>query len=140
MRMLTIRNSYGPASTAGLFVLGFDPFGFTLEDVVREGPKVPGETAIPAGRYKVILSASHVFKNRDGSPKVLPELLDVPGFSGVRIHGGNTAADTKGCILVGKYRDRSDYIHESQAAAIVAVLQAAGGEHEIEIINAWRAA
>jgi hypothetical protein len=133
MRMTVLRNSYGNASTGGVFVLGFDPFGYTLEDAVREGPKIPGETAIPAGRYKVILSPSPAFKG-----KILPELLAVPGFAGIRIHGGNTPADTKGCILVAKYRDRSDYIHDSQAGAIVAALQAEGGEHEIEILNGWR--
>lgn len=135
MRMLVIRNSYGLASTGGVFILGYDPFGFTLEDAVREGAKVPGETAIPAGRYKVRLSPSPAFKG-----KILPELIGVPGFTGVRIHGGNTAADTEGCILVAKNRLRSDYIQDSLSDALVAVLKVNGGEHEIEIINAWRQA
>ena len=69
----------------------------TIEDVVRE-EKIAGETAIPAGRYQVIVSHSPRFK------KQLPLLLRVPNFTGVRIHAGNSEGDTEGCILVGQTR------------------------------------
>lgn len=77
---------------------------FTLEDVVRQDPdpstpqneaKVYGETAIPAGTYPVKLTLSPRFK------KLLPRILNVPGFDGILIHKGNGPEDTKGCILVG---------------------------------------
>lgn len=69
---------------------------FSLEDVVRVGPKVVHETAIPAGRYRVIITRSARFA------RMLPLVCDVPGFSGIRIHAGNTNDDTSGCILVGQ--------------------------------------
>lgn len=76
---------------------------YTLEDTVREIRgvpvsvwKIPGQTAIPVGHYPVEITQSQRFK------KPLPLLLNVPGFIGIRIHAGNTAANTEGCILVGK--------------------------------------
>jgi hypothetical protein len=67
---------------------------YTLEDKVRE-EKIAGKTAIPMGRYKVDITHSPRF-NCD-----MPLLFDVPNFKGVRIHTGNVADHTEGCLLVG---------------------------------------
>lgn len=69
---------------------------FGIEDIVRpSGEKKFGETAIPAGTYQV----ANTYSPRFG--KYLPLLLNVPGFAGVRIHPGNYAKDTEGCLLPG---------------------------------------
>lgn len=79
----------------------------TLEDAVIDlsnEAKVYGQTAIPYGSYKVILSISPKFKDRSWAKPnfgLVPEVLDVPHFAAIRIHPGSSAADTYGCPLVG---------------------------------------
>ncbi|MBQ5596388.1 MAG: hypothetical protein IIU75_04855 [Rikenellaceae bacterium] len=90
---LTKRCSIGNMLIDGKF------FCNTLEDKVRKLPdeaKVWGKTAIPAGTYKIEMYDSPRFKRR------LPLLKDVPYFTGILIHRGNTVEDTVGCILVGE--------------------------------------
>lgn len=82
---------------------------YTLEDTEREFIKIKGETAIPKGTYKVIINESNRFK------RLLPLLIGVPNFEGVRIHAGNSNHDTEGCILVGQNRS-VDYITKSRKA------------------------
>jgi Family of unknown function (DUF5675) len=104
------RKWFTPETTIGeLFVDGVFEC-FILEDREREGqPKVFGQTAIPRGVYEVKITHSPRF-NRD-----LPLLLKVPGYEGVRIHPGNKAADTEGCLLPGTRR-APDQVLESRAA------------------------
>lgn len=74
----------------------------TLEDTVRDinedncKAKVYGRTAIPAGVYELIYNYSPKYK------KNMPRIMDVPCFTGILIHPGNTHKDTDGCILVGE--------------------------------------
>lgn len=70
---------------------------YTCEDVER-AVKIAGVTAIPRGIYEIVITYSDRFK------KPLPLLLNVPNYEGIRIHPGNTAADTEGCILPGRGR------------------------------------
>jgi hypothetical protein len=81
---------------------------FILEDVVRPA-KVHGKTAIPAGRYQIVITKSPRFG------RLLPLLLDVPNYSGIRIHPGNKAGDTEGCLLPGDTRG-PNFVGSSRAA------------------------
>ncbi len=103
MEMVLSRITKLPKCTLGDLTVDGLHECYTVEDTVREiagqSPdkwKIPHVTAIPVGRYEVIISMSNRFK------KLLPELLNVPGFAGIRIHKGNTAEDTEGCLIVGK--------------------------------------
>lgn len=116
MKLKLERDASGLTCTLGSLFVDDEFECFTLEDVVRELPGVPveqwkvkGATAIPLGVYAVVLTFSNRFQ------KVLPILLDVPGFEGVRIHSGNTDVDTEGCILVGQEQG-SESILKSRAA------------------------
>lgn len=110
MHLRIIREPSTLGTTFGSLYVNGHWLCWTLEDQIREPQtrpaaipvaewvatwKVTHQTAIPSGTYRVRLSKS----NRFGI--VTPELLDVPGFEGIRIHSGNSIGDTSGCPLVG---------------------------------------
>ena len=106
---------------------------WTLEDPVRpDGVKIYGETAIPDGTYTVDITYSPRFK------VMMPLLINVKGFLGVRIHAGNTADDTEGCIIVGTDRlnkslGRSRIAYDKLYAKIAAAKKR-GEKIELQII------
>ena len=103
MELVLTRDAFLPTRTLGKLYADNVFECFTCEDKYRtpSEAKVPGETAIPKGRYKVVITLSNRFKRE------LPLLLNVPNYDGVRIHSGNTEADTEGCILCGSTRNDS---------------------------------
>lgn len=131
MRLDLHRHGSVHGATIGTLAINGEPACYTLEDQVREiegAPvgewKVYGQTAIPRGTYTVIITESARFK------RPLPLLLNVPGFEGIRIHPGNTAADTDGCILVG-YTEAPGFIGRSRDAfarvfALISAARSAG--------------
>jgi hypothetical protein len=102
----------GSSATIGELLVNDKYLCDTLEDRVRpEGEKVYGKTAIPEGTYEMVLSYSPRFK------KILPEILNVPNFTGIRIHCGNSSADSSGCILVGTWDgEKEDWVGNSRIA------------------------
>lgn len=102
--------------TIGRLFINNEYFCDTLEDTDRGlkdtmqvneilAKKVKGQTAIPTGKYDVILTFSPRFK------RVLPLLLSVKGYEGVRVHAGNTNKDTEGCLLVGENKAKGQVIN-----------------------------
>lgn len=111
MNIRVIRTKLATSFTAGQLFIDDVYFCDTLEDRDRDlhnkqpldvivKNKIKGQTAIPTGHYAIDITYSQRFA------RLLPLICDVPGFSGVRIHPGNTAEDTEGCILVGKYNNK----------------------------------
>jgi hypothetical protein len=108
MEWSLVRKFFNENYTIGKLMIDGEQFCDTLEDTVRDlkdydhdgkfDNKIYGQTAIPCGRYQVIVTWSPKFGKR------LPELLSVPGFTNIRIHSGVDAKHTEGCILVGNNR------------------------------------
>lgn len=93
--------------------------------------KIPSQTAIPSGTYKVIVNRSPKFKRN------LPRLLDVPGFDGILIHRGNTDKDTSGCIIIGENKTVGKVInstaYETKIVKLLSEEQAKGNPIELVI-------
>jgi hypothetical protein len=120
MELKVIRKEFTDVSTIGELHINGEFFCFTLEDKDRDlyqqqpiqdiaKAKIFGKTAIPYGKYDLALTYSNRFQ------KYMPQVLNVPGFDGIRIHAGNTDVDTLGCILCGMNK-ATDKIFESKIA------------------------
>ena len=107
MKIELIRIAFKDTYTIGKLYVDDTYFCDVLEDVDRGldssmseseilEKKVKGQTAIPTGHYVINITYSPKYK------RMMPLLLDVKGFSGIRIHSGNSSKDTEGCLLVGK--------------------------------------
>lgn len=131
--------------TRGRMLIDGRPLISVLEDEVRiddpstpqnEGAKIKGRTAIPAGRYQIKLTYSPKFG------RIMPEIVCVPNYTGIRVHSGHDETHTEGCLLTaGGFDPEGDIIGGSSRpaqakfeAAIVPRLQA-GEECWIDITN-----
>ena len=102
LKRIALRSNY----TIGKLYIDDAYFCDTLEDTVRDTnksgkfdngeQKIKGKTAIPYGTYEIKWTYSPRFK------KYTPQLMNVPSFEGIRVHAGNTSADTEGCLILGE--------------------------------------
>ena len=102
LKRIALRSTY----TIGKLYVDDAYFCDTLEDTVRDinksgksdngEQKIKGKTAIPYGTYEIKWTYSPRFK------KYTPQLMNVPSFEGIRVHAGNTSADTEGCLILGE--------------------------------------
>lgn len=116
-------------STEGELFIDGKFFCYTLEDIHRE-IKIMHETCIPAGRYQVKITYSNRFK------RMMPQIMDVPKFEGIRIHNGLTAKHTSGCPLVGFDAGGKDEIKKGAFDELFKVLNNHNGLIYITIIDA----
>ena len=97
---------------------------------LKKEKKVRGKTAIPEGKYKIVMSPSAKFHRN------MPYLKDVPQFEGIMLHPGNTVEDTKGCILVGTKYGAGLANSRAKFEKIMKILNSED-DNTIEIIDSW---
>ena len=106
MKLTLKRIALRPTYTIGKLYIDDVYFCETIEDTVRDinkngkfdnrEKKIHSKTAIPYGTYEIKWTYSPRFK------KYTPQLMNVPSFEGIRVHAGNTSADTEGCLILGE--------------------------------------
>lgn len=144
MELYLERGPSTPKSTIGNFYVNGIRECLTMEDPVRDH-KIVDKTCIPAGRYRVKRTMSKRFKrmlplvfNRDDFSVLAP---NGDKWEGIRIHPGNDADDTDGCILPGRIRMNADFIANSRVAfdaldEKIALAEKSGEEVWLTIENA----
>lgn len=121
MELKVIRKTKTSVYAAGKFSIDGVEKYYSLEDADRglndsmktediTKLKVFAKTAIPRGRYQVVVNYSDHFK------QFMPLLIGVKGFEGVRIHSGNKPEDTEGCILIGLEDSSDGFMGDSRKA------------------------
>ena len=131
MRLLLERHTFHRSWTIGTLYVDWQPYCFTLEDADRLAAgleKVYAATAIPAGDYVVDITWSEQFE------RALPIVKGVEDFTGVRFHTGNTAADTEGCILVGRKAAMGRVIDSRLAFAPLFLKMQVANREKVEIL------
>lgn len=89
----------------------------SFTDAAIKAIKIAGKTAIPTGTYKVVLSVSPKFKNKSWAMKyggLVPEIVGVKGYVGIRFHPGANAEQTEGCPLVGENKVKGGLINSQK--------------------------
>ena len=132
LKLLLVREIKNEKQTHGLlFKIGKDDkrefICYTLEDKERD-VKIKGQTAIPTGKYTVIVTMSPKFK------KELPLIINVPNFNGVRFHGGNNENDSEGCLLLGMVRHSNAISNCAPAVALVTKMIKEAKEAQLTIV------
>lgn len=143
MQVTLWRKYRKPEYTIGRLYIDGVFFCNTLEDTDRGlmqyqniaeiiSTKIKGATAIPAGDYKITRQYSPRFK------RVMASIPNVKGFSGVRIHAGNSAADTEGCVLLGDNTIKGRLTNSrTRVTAFETKLQIAGGTADLHIVHEY---
>lgn len=130
MKIEIKRDTFTEKSTIGKMYIDGAYFCETLEDKDRKleegGTKIYAETCIPRGTYALEIDYSPKYQ------KMMPHILDVPQFKGIRIHPGNTDADSEGCILVGRTREK-DFIGHSKLTYNELIIRLRDATDKIEI-------
>ena len=129
MELILHRAFRKPTYTIGKLYIDGKPWKDTCEDPDRglnmwmpkediQKAKVYDDTAIPTGRYEITLTYSNAFK------RILPLINNVPCWDGVRIHAGNSTADTKGCVLPGDNKAVGKVLNSRKAEdELIALMQ-----------------
>ena len=130
LSLLLVRDIFTDDTTLGKLYINGKYFCYTLENALRyKGLKIKDKTAIASGIYKIIINKSTRF-NRE-----MPLILDVPLFSGIRIHGGNTQKDTSGCIITAYNKINDKFIQGTAERDITSLIKQQNKEVYIVIEN-----